>query len=157
MKRAMLAAVAVGSTLAVFTANVAAQATMKSVAGTYSAVTVPAFGDNPRGLLILSPNGYYTAIVGRATIPPVASGVRIKGTDAENKALVDGSIAHYGKWSIDDGGKTITFNVEMSSFPNWDKKPQKRELRAHGDTLTYVVSAPSVGGAPSVLTWRRVK
>jgi len=157
MTRSTFAAVAVGLSFAVFAAGANAQATMKSVAGSYSAASVPALGDKPRGMLILARDGNYALIVGRAQLSPVAAGTRNKGTDAENKALVDGSISHYGKWSIDDGGKAITFHVEMSSFPNWDKKPQKRELRAHGDTLTYVVSAPSVGGAPSVLTWRRVK
>jgi hypothetical protein len=158
MSRSMFAAAAVGLSFAVFAVGASAQATMKSVAGTYSPVTVPAFGEKPRGLLILSPNGYYSLIVGRAQIPPVASGARTKATDVENKAMVDGSIAHYGKWSIDDGGKAITFHVEMSSFPNWDRKPQKRALKSSGDTLVYVVAAPSTGsGAPSELTWRRVK
>src|SRR5262245_19762076 len=156
-RRNLLTAVAVGLPLAAISATVSAQATMKSVAGTYSAVAVPAFGDNPRGKLILSPDGHYVVVVGRAKIAPVAAGARTKATDAENKALVDGSIAHYGKWSIDDGGKAITFHVEMSSFPNWDNKPQKRELRKTGDTLVYVVAAPSTGGAPSELTWKRIK
>jgi hypothetical protein len=156
-RRSTLAAIAAGLGFAVFAAGSNAQ-TMKSVAGTYVPVTVPAFGDNPRGMLILSRNGHYTLIIGKAQIAPVASGVRTKATDAENKAMVDGSIAHYGRWSVDDGGKAITFHVEMSSFPNWDKKPQKRELKASGDTLVYVVAAPSTGsGVPSELTWRRVK
>ena len=158
MGRHTLAAVAVGLGFAVFTAVASAQPTVKSVAGTYTPVTVQAFGDKPRGLLILSPDGHYALIVGRASIPPVASGARVKATDAENKALVDGSISHYGKWTIDDGGKAITFHVEMSSFPNWDNKPQKRDFKLSGDTLTYVVNAPSTGsGARSELTWRRVK
>ena len=95
MSKSKLAAVAVGLSFAVFTAGASAQATMKSVAGTYAPVTVPVFGDKPRGLLILAPNGYYSLIIGRAQIPPVASGARTKATDAENKAMVDGSISHY--------------------------------------------------------------
>ena len=157
MNRSMFAAVAAGLSFAVFAAGASAQATMKSVAGSYSAASVPAFGDKPRGLLILSPNGYYSLVVGRAQLAPVGSGVRNKGTDAENKALVDGSIAHYGKWSIDDGGKAITFHVEMSSFPNWDMKPQKRTLKSTGETLTYTVAVPSTGGAPNDVSWRRIK
>ena len=156
-RRSTLAAAAVGLSFAVFAASSFAQPTMKTVAGTYSAVTVAAFGDKPRGMLILAPDGNYVALVGRAQLAPVAAGARTKGTDAENKALVDGSIAHYGRWSIDDGGKVITFHVEMSSFPNWDMKPQKRPLKTYGDTLTYVVPTPSVGGTPPEITWRRVK
>jgi hypothetical protein len=138
-------------------APAAAQATMKAVAGSYAAVSVPAFGDKPNGMLILARDGNYALIVRRAQLAPVAAGTRNKGTDAENKALVDGSISHFGKWSIDDGGKAITFHVNQSSFPNWDKKPQKRTLKATGDTLTYVVAAPSTGGAPNDVSWRRIK
>ena len=157
MTRSTFAAVAVGLSFAVFAAGANAQATMKSVAGSYSAASVPALGDKPRGMLILARDGNYALIVGRAQLSPVAAGTRNKGTDAENKALVDGSISHYGKRSIDDGGKAITFHVEMSSFPNWDKKPQKRVLKSTGQTLTYTVAAPSTGGAPNDVSWRRIK
>jgi len=158
MSRSMFAAVAVGMSFAFFNAGASAQVTMKSVAGTYAAVTVPAFGDKPYGMMILSPDGHYTTVVRRAQLAPVAAGARNKGTDAENKLLVDGSISHFGKWTIDDGGKAITFHVEQSSFPNWDKKPQKRALKISGDTLTYTVVAPSTGsGKPSDVVWRRIK
>ena len=155
-RRTMLTAVAVGLPLAAFASAAAAQ-TMKSVAGTYSAVTVRAFGDNPYGQMILTPDGRYSIVVRRAKLAPVASGVRNKATDAENKLLVDGSIAHYGKYTIDDGGKSITFHVEQSSFPNWDGKPQKRALKVSGDTLAYTVSTPSDGGKPSDVVWKRIK
>jgi len=156
-RRSLLTAVAVALPFAVFSASLAAQPTTKSVAGTYSAVSVPAFGDKPYGQMILLPGGRYSIIVRRAKLAPVASGVRNKGTDAENKLLVDGSISHFGKYTIDDAGKSITFHVEQSSFPNWDGKPQKRALKVSGDTLTYTVTTPSDGGKPADVVWKRVK
>ena len=156
-RRSLLTAVAVALPLSVFSASLAAQPTIKSVAGTYSAVSVSAFGDNPRGQMILTPSGRYSIVVGRAKLSPVAAGARNKGTDAENKALVDGSISHFGKYTIDDGGKAITFHVEMSSFPNWDGKPQKRPLKVTKDTLTYTVLTPSNATAPADVIWKRVK
>ena len=151
-----IAAVSASVFLVAFALPVAAQ-TMKSVAGTYSAVSVPAFGDSPRGMMILSPNGHYTIIVGKTSLAPIASGSRTKATPDENKAVVEGSIAHYGKYTIDDKGKAITFHVEMSTFPNWDGKPQKRALKVAGDKLSYVVSAPSSGGPANEVVWKRVK
>jgi hypothetical protein len=156
-RRTLLTAVAVGLPLAALAIDAAAQPTMKSVAGTYSAVTVAAFGDKPYGQMILTPGGRYNIIVRRAKLDPVASGVRNKGTDAENKLLVDGSISHFGKYTIDDGGKSITFHVDQSSFPNWDGKPQKRALKLSGDTLTYTVMTPSDGSKPSDVVWKRMK
>src|SRR5260221_13979003 len=142
--------------LAVPAGDAAAQ-TMKSVAGGYSAVSVPAFGDKPRGMMILTANGRYTIVVGSASMAKIASGARTKATAAENKMVVDSSIAHYGKYTIDDGGKAITFHVEMATFPNWDGQPQKRALKVKRDTLSYTVTAPSAGGPPNDVVWKRVK
>jgi hypothetical protein len=150
----MLAAVAVGLA---FAASAAQAQTMKSVAGAYSVTKVEAFGDGARGQMILTPNGYYSIVITRAKMAPVAAGARNKGTDAENKAVVDGSIGHFGKYTIDDGGKAITFHVTAASFPNWDGKPQKRVLKVKGDTLTYTVATPSNGGAPNDVVWKRLK
>jgi len=135
----------------------AAAQTMKSVAGTYTAVSVPAFGDKPRGQMILTPQGRYAIVVSRATMSKIASGSRTKGTADENRAVVDGNIAHFGRYSIDDGGKTITFHIETASFPNWDGTTQKRPLKVAGDELRYTVTAPSAGGPANDVIWKRVK
>ena len=37
-----------------------------------------------------------------------------------------GSIAHFGKYTVAADGKTITFNIEASTFPNWDGTKFKR-------------------------------
>ena len=143
--------------LAMPAADAAAQ-TLKSVAGTYTLVTNPSFGDKPRGMMILAPDGRYVNIVGRATLPKIASGARIKGTPEENKMVVDSTIAHYGHYTIDDGGKTLTMNIEMSTFPNWDGTTQKRPLKVSGDQLSYTVPTPSTGGGtPVEIVWKRIK
>ena len=143
-------------TLAMLAGDVFAQS-VKTVAGSYAPVSVPAFGDKPRGTLILGADGRYALIVTRATMPKIASGIRTNATAEENKMVVDGSIAHYGTYTIDDGGNAITFHVEASTFPNWDGKPQKRPLKASGDTLSYTVTAPSAGGGPNEVVWKRIK
>ena len=143
--------------LAIPAGDTAAQ-TMKSVAGTYSIVKVAAdYGENPRGTMILTADGHYSIFVARATLPKFASGSRVKGTAEEMKAVTLGSIAHIGKYSIDDGGKAITFRIATSTFPNWDGTTQKRPMKISGDTMTYTVAAPSAGGAPGEVVWRRVK
>jgi Lipocalin-like domain len=135
----------------------AAAQTAKKVAGTYSPVSVPAYGEQPRGQMILTPDGRYSIVLSRADLPSIAGGSRTKGTSEENKAVVDGSIAHTGRYTIDDAGKAITFHIENSTFPNWNGTTQKRSLSLKGDTLTYTVNTPSNGGAPNEVTWRRVK
>ena len=156
IRRTSLAAVSASLLLVAYAAPLEAQTT-KSVAGTYSVVKIPAYGDNARGMLVLDGNGNYSIIAGRTTLPKVAAGSRTKGTPEENKAVVDGSIAHFGTYTVDDGGKAISFNVKMSTFPNWDGTSQKRALKVAGDTLTYTVTAPSAGGPPNDVVWKRVK
>jgi hypothetical protein len=90
-------------------------------------------------------------------MPKIASGSRTKGTSDENQAVVHGSIAHSGRYTIEDGGKAITFHIETSTFPNWNGTTQKRALALKGDTLTYTVTTPSAGGPPNDVVWRRVK
>src|SRR5207302_2023394 len=78
-----------------------------------------------------------------ATPPKIAAGARVKGTPAENKAVAEGSIAHYGRYVVEDGGKTLTMHIETSTFPNWDGTTQKRPMKVSGDTLSYIVPTPS--------------
>ena len=144
------------ATLALFTGNVVAQDS-QSIAGTYSIVSNAAFGDNPRGQLILGRDGYYSSIVTRATLAKVAAGARDKGTAEENQAIVGGSIGHYGKYTVDPKDKTITFNVEASTYPNWDGNTFKRPFKVSGDLLTYTNNAPSSGASALDVVWKRVK
>ena len=149
------------------TAGPASAQGTKRVAGTYAPVSVLSidgsgnkseiFGPRPRGQLVLGADGRYTLILMRASLPKFASKSRLKGTADENKDVVAGSIAHFGKYSIDDKAGTITFHVESSSYPNWDGEPQTRPFTAKGDTFVYKVAAVSGGTGSGEVTWKRVK
>ena len=128
----------------------------KSVAGAYSPVSVPAYGDQPRGQMILTADGRYSIVLSRADLPKIAAGSRTQGTAEENKTVVHGSIAHTGSYTVDDGGKAITFHIETSTFANWNGTSQQRALKLQGDTLSYTVTQPSNGGAPNDVTWKRI-
>lgn len=127
------------------------------VAGTYVPLSNAPFGDNPRGQLILGRDGHYSLLIVRATLPKIAADARDKGTTEENKAIISGSIVHVGRYTVDADGKAITFNVEVSSFPNWEGSTFKRALKISGDEITYTNSAPSGGGKPFDAVWKRVQ
>ncbi len=141
----------------VLPAGNAAALDAENVAGTYTLVSNPLFGDNPRGQMILGQDGHYSIILARATLPKVAAGSRVKGTPEENKAIVGGSVAHFGKYTVDANDKTITFNIEASTFPNNDGHTSKRAFKVSGDQLTYTDSTPSGGSGPIDVVWKRVK
>lgn len=123
---------------------------------------VPIFGPNPVGTLIFTPNGRYSLqimrVVNRA---PFASNNRDTGTAEENKAVAQGTLSHFGSYSVDEAGKTINFRIEGSSFPNWENTSQKRLITALTDeVLTYrnpTSSTPGQNFTHTELVWKRLK
>ena len=102
-------------------------------------------------------NGRYVLAVARAGLPKVASNNRTTATPEENKAIVQGSITHFGTVSVNAADKTITFKIETySTFPNSDGTEQKRPFTLTGDELTYTVPAAS-GGGTATTVWKRAK
>src|SRR5437868_4680182 len=58
------------------------------------------YGANPRGTLMLDERGRFALIVTRADLPKFASNNREMGSPEENKAIVGGSNAYFGFYSI---------------------------------------------------------
>jgi hypothetical protein len=123
---------------------------------------VPLFGPNPVGTLIFISNGRYSLqimrVVNRAAF---ASNNRDTGTADENKAVAQGTISHFGTYTVDEASKTINFRIEGSSFPNWENTNQKRLVTAITDeVLTYrnpTSSTPAQGFTHTELVWKRLK
>jgi hypothetical protein len=99
---------------------------------------VPEFGPNPDGVLMFSPNGRYSLEIARASLPKFASNDRDKGTADENKAVVQGTLSHFGTYAINDGDKSVSFRIESSSFPNWDAPNH----RTHGRCVDLQHAGP---------------
>ena len=116
---------------------------------------VPLFGQQPSGLAVFDDSGHYLLFTARSGQPRFASNSRMTGTADENKAVVQGSIAHFGLYAVDEREKTITFRIETSSFPNWNGVEQKRPFTLTGEELKWTTAASSGGTAEVVL--RRVR
>ena len=114
------------------------------------------FGPNAKGVLMYDANGRYVIIFIGANLPKFASNIRATGTADENKAVVGGSLAHFGTYVVNEGDKSFTFRVESATFPNWDNTDQKRSFVITGDELKYTTPAGSAGGTVA-LTWKRAK
>ena len=163
----MLGAIGLSALIAgaAFPEGQAAAQTAKDVVGTWTFVSntidqgskkVEPFGPDGKGILIFGSDGRYALINLRSGLPKFASGNRTTGTPDENKAIVEGSIAHYGTYTVDEAGKTLVLRIEASTFPNWDKAEQRRPFTLSGDELTYTVPNSSVGGTAKVV-WKRAK
>ena len=140
-----------------------ASAQQVGLVGTWTLVSSPdpagkksaTLGQNARGTLIFAPDGHYALVMSRAGLPRFASNNRDRGTDDENRAVVAGSFAHSGRYTVDDARALFTWKVEASTFPNWENSQQIRSFRISGDELRYM-SATAQGGQPEAV-WKRAK
>ena len=144
----------------------ATAADMKAVAGTYSFVSVTQtnaqgqkselFGPSPRGMIVLTADGRYVSALMKEGLPKFVSNSRLQATPEELKAVVDGSLSHFGKYTLE--GDSIVFHIEKASFPNWDGVTQKRNLKVEGDRLVWWVPvSPAAGGGTAEVVMQRVK
>lgn len=114
----------------------------------------PLFGPDPQGRAMFDGKGNYILMSSRSDQPKFASNDRNHGTSDEYKAVVQGSISHFGKYEVDEAGKTITFKIETSTFPNWSGTSQKRPFSISGDKLKWITPSASSGGSAEVLLQR---
>ena len=118
------------------------------------------YGPSPQGQLIYDADGRFSVIITRSDLPKFASNNRETGTAEENNAIVQGSLAYFGTYSVSEADKIITSHVESSTFPNWNGIDRKTSFNISGDELsTHVVSGPltSIGTGTAYVVWKRAK
>lgn len=89
--------------------------------------TLP-FGDKPRGQIIFTADGRFSQVHISSGLPRIASNNRLAGTDADNRAIVHGTLAFFGTYTVDDAKKTLTFNITASTYPNQEGTSQTRTI-----------------------------
>lgn len=127
-----------------------------SVRNVQDGKTTEPLGANPKGIFIFDRSGRYALMIFRPDIPKFASNNRNTGTPEENKAVVLGSLAHFGTYSVNEKDGTYTIRPEASTYANWTGTDQKRSFSVSKDELKIVNPAGSRGGT-STLIWKRAK
>jgi Lipocalin-like domain len=115
------------------------------------------FGPAPKGSLIFESNGRFSITVTRSDLPKFGSGSRVSGTPEENAAVVQGTIAYFGTYSVSAEDRLVTVRVEGSTFPNWVGTDQKRLFTIIGDELRYTNFNRSSGEGTALVVWKRAK
>lgn len=115
------------------------------------------FGPNPKGIVVYDATGRFVLVLQRSTLPRFASNNRLAGTAEENKAVVQGSIAYFGRYSVDEKGGKLSLHYDGSTFPNWDGVDQARFITISGDELKMVSPVSAVGGGVVHLVLRRAR
>ena len=104
------------------------------------------FGSNPKGRVIFTPQGHFSVLFSKDGLPKFASGARQSGTPEENQAVVQGSLAYSGTYTVDAAKKALVMNVDVSTFPAWIGQVQKREYTLEADRLQWVGVVGAQGG-----------
>jgi hypothetical protein len=86
------------------------------------------FGDKPKGMLVFTAAGHFSQVHVSGDLPRIASNNRLAGTAEDNRAIVHGSLALFGTYSVDEVKKTLTFKIEGSTFPNQQGATQTRTI-----------------------------
>jgi hypothetical protein len=86
------------------------------------------FGERPKGMLIFSADGHFSQVHISGDLPKIASNNRLAGTDADNRAIVHGTLSLFGTYTVDEAKKTLTFNITASTFPNAAGTSQTRTI-----------------------------
>lgn len=116
--------------------------------------TILPFGPKPSGVAIFDSAGHFAIVLSRPDLPIFASNDRMHGTPEENEAIVHGSFAFFGAYTLANG--IIVQHIEGGMWPAWTGTDQKRTITSFtGDEQTWT-TVPSFGGK-SELHWKRLK
>ncbi|MET0707787.1 MAG: lipocalin-like domain-containing protein [Tardiphaga sp.] len=108
------------------------------------------FGANPKGVTVFDANGRFFIMFARSDLPKIASNNPSTSTPEEAKAIVSGSIAYYGTYTVDEAAKIISFRIESSSFPNQLGIEGKRAITSLTATELKHTNTTVVGGNPPI-------
>ncbi|MFC6336658.1 hypothetical protein GIR22_16645 [Pseudomonas sp. CCM 7891] len=112
-------------------------------------------GSTPYGVGIYTPDGWMSAHLMRNDRTPL--GGKKPGVDAIPadilSLMVSGYIGYAGRYTVDHNAATVTHHVETALLPDWVGTKMVREFCFEREIL--VLRPPQVGGAASVLRWRR--
>lgn len=117
-----------------------------------------AMGPDPLGLFIFDASDRYAIQLYNQGLPKVASNARNTATADEIKAIYQGSLAHYGTYTVNDKEGSFTIRATGSTFPNWVGRDLHRKFTVTGDELTIFNPASSRDpNAKAYLVLKRAK
>ena len=117
------------------------------------------FGAKPVGMFVILPNGHYSHIIMHPELPKVRSNRVRDMTIAEAERIAEGTLAHFGTYTVNETAGSFTVKITKASFPNLDGRSQVRTiLQLDDETLSYINDVSvAEEGAKVVAVLRRVQ
>jgi Lipocalin-like domain len=112
---------------------------------------------NLKGIVIYTSDGHFAFVSVRDDLPKMANPDRAQATAEEARAVVAGSIAYYGTYSLNEVDKVLTANVEGSTYANLIGTDQKRMITSlTADELKFTNPRTPAGNTLEFV-WKRAK
>jgi hypothetical protein len=115
----------------------------------------PLWGQNPKGLFIITDDGHFSWQVFRSDRPNFPD--RLKASPDEYKTTMLGSLAYFGTYSVNEAEKMVTFHTEGSTFPHSEGETLKRIITKLSDDELVYTNPATTTGARIEAVWKRLK
>ena len=112
---------------------------------------------NLKGIVIYTSDGHFAFVSVRDDLPKLANPDRARATAEEAQAVVAGSIAYYGTYSINEVDKVLTAKVERSTYANLIGTDQKRIITSLTTDELRFTNPRTPAGVTLEFVWKRAK
>lgn len=112
-------------------------------------------GEDAKGWLLYTADGYMAAFLSRADRPAFETGEMLSADDAEKVGAWGSFFSYCGRYEI--RGADVVHHIEGSLYPNWVGDAQARTMNLEGDRLTLTTPPQKTrrGTQTSEVVWRR--
>jgi hypothetical protein len=116
------------------------------------------YGTDPRGFHIFERNGRFFAMMARPDLPKIAASDPQKATPEEARAIMAGSIAYYGTYSVNEAERMVILRMDASTFPNQlGRDLLRRIVSVTANEMVYANPDATTGGGQIQLSWKRAQ
>jgi len=119
--------------------------------------TVENFGENPNGIISFDSGGYFVGVIQSRDLPPIASNNRMLATGMEGRAITRGSLAYFGKYTVDAKREELNLHFLGCTYPNWVGMDQTRTFTIKGTELDLTVPVTTAGPGVAHLVLKRLE
>jgi hypothetical protein len=113
------------------------------------------YGPDPRGFHIFERGGRFFAMMARPDLPRIAASDPTKATPEEGRAIMAGSIAYYGTYTVNEAERMVVLRMESTTFPNQlGRDLPRRIVSLTANEMIYANPDATTGGQIQ-LSWKR--
>ena len=121
-------------------------------------IVIRPMGQGVKGILMYDASGWMSLQIFDPERPKFTTNDWMSGTPEEAKAALDGLMAYYGTWEVNEQKGTVIHHVEGSSFPNWCGIDREQFFELKKNHLTLMTLPTMLSGEQVVgqLSWERI-